>query len=207
MKLTSLTGKTKEEADQLSLLSLCTPPHSHEIHAKLYSVLLLLVFSPLLMAESPRGADAVVEGQPIVRPTLPAETASSRIDGVTWTLLGAAGGARALDAYSTQRMLKNSCSSGQKRIGVSTCNYEHNLPAFIGNHASGIYAVDGAVWLSELAATRFLIRHNHPRLARLVPFIDFISTTSFAVNNLTLPIGEDGGVVQASSNSKIKFLW
>jgi len=88
--------------------------------------------------------------------------------------------------------------------GTSTCNYEQNLPGFIAKHESGIYAFEGAAWASEFAATRFLVRHHHQRLARFIPLIDFLSTTSFAVNNLTLSIGGNGAVAAAASNSRYK---
>lgn len=166
------------------------------------SALLLILLAPLLPAETPLPSNSELEGGLAISRPLPAETAKPHIDRLTWTLLAADGGARALDAYSTQRMLKNSCSSILQRTGTSTCNYEQNLPGFIANHASGIYAFDTAVWLSEYAATRFLIEHHHRRIARFIPFIDFVSTTSFAVNNLTLSIGESGVAVSAASSSE-----
>lgn len=170
-----------------------------------FFALLLFAVAPLLMAESPTPTRSDMEGGFVLKRPTPAETSKPRIDRLTWSLLAADGGARALDAYSTQRMLKNSCSSGQEIIGVSTCNYEQNLPAFIAKSTTGIYAYDGAVWLSELAATRFLIQHHHRRLARFIPFIDFISTTSFAVNNLTLSVGQSGGVTAAATRAHFKI--
>jgi hypothetical protein len=166
------------------------------------SAFLFLLFAPLVMAETPLGAYSELEGGMVVKRPLPAQTAKPRIDGLTWTILAADGGARALDAYSTRRMLKNSCSSGLQMAGTSTCNYEQNLPGFIANHTSGMYAFDGVVWLSEVAATRLLVRHHHRRLARLIPFMDFLSTTSFAVNNLTLSIGEQGVLAAPAARTK-----
>lgn len=166
------------------------------------ALLLFILLAPPITAETPLSSNSELDGGLVISRPLPTETARPRIDRLTWTLLAADGGARALDAYSTQRMLKNSCSSTLQRTGTSTCNYEQNLPGFIANHASGIYAFDTAVWLSEYAATRFLIEHHHRRIARFIPFIDLISTTSFAVNNLTLSIGESGAVVSAASSSK-----
>lgn len=168
----------------------------------LSALLLVILLAPPITAETPLASNSELEGGLVISRSLPAEAAKPRIDRLTWTLLAADGGARALDAYSTQRMLKNSCSSSFQRTGTSTCNYEQNLPGFIANHASGIYAFETAVWLSEYAATRFLIEHHHRRIARFIPFIDFISTTSFAVNNLTLSIGESGVVVSAASKSQ-----
>ncbi len=172
---------------------------------RLSIVLLSLFLAPLMMAETPLGTNNELEGGlMMVRHPFPAETARPRIDRLTWSFLAADGGARALDAWSTRRMLKNNCSSGVQIAGTLTCNYEQNLPQFIANSTAGMYAYDGAVWLSEFAATRFLVRHHHHRLARFVPLIDFLSTTSFAVNNLTLSIGGDGAVAAAASNSKPK---
>jgi hypothetical protein len=170
-----------------------------------YFVLLFLFLAPLIMAETPPATSSTLEGGLVLQRLLPAQMAKPRLDGLTWTILAADGGARALDAYSTVRMLKNSCGAGRKVTGVSTCNYEQNLPGFITNHSSGIYAFDGTVWLSEFAATRFLVRHNHRRLARLIPFMDFISTTSFAANNLTLSIGGSGGVSAAAARAHFKI--
>lgn len=169
---------------------------------RLYLALLPFLLAPPLIAETPPGPGSELEGGLAISRPLPAETARPRIDRLTWTILAADGGARALDAYSTRRMLRNNCSSSLQITGTSTCNYEQILPAFITNHASGIYAFDGAVWLSEFAATRFLIQHHHRRIARLIPFIDFTSTTSFAVNNLTLSIGDADASVPAASRTK-----
>ena len=170
-----------------------------------FRFLFFLVLTPLLMAETPLPANSALEGVFVLGKPTPAETAKPRIDGLTWTLLAADGGARALDAYSTQRMLKNSCSSGQKMVGVSTCNYEQNLPSFIANSAGGIYAFDSAIWASEFVATKLLISHHHRRIARFIPLIDCLSTTSFAVNNLTLSIGESGAVTAASTRMHWKI--
>ena len=161
---------------------------------------LFLLLASLAMAETPLATDAELPGA--ITPSLPAETTKPRIDRLTWTLLAADGGARVFDAYSTRRMLKNNCSSGIQIAGTSTCNYEQNLPAFISNHASGLYAFEGAMWATEFSATRFLVRHHHPRLARFIPLIDILSTTSFAVNNLTLSIGGHSAVAATPSISK-----
>jgi hypothetical protein len=163
-----------------------------------------LVFASMTTAETPVGSTSDLEGGMVLRPPVPAEIAKPRIDRLTWTLLAADGGARALDAYSTRRMLRNNCSSGQIMPGTSTCNYEQNLPGFIANHASGLYAFEGVAWLSEFTAARFLVRHHHERLARFVPLISFLSTTSFAVNNLTLSIGGNGAVAAVPTKSKHK---
>lgn len=165
---------------------------------------LFFLLAPLVLAETPKAANSELEGGMILRRPLPAETARPRIDRLTWTILAADGGARVLDAYSTHRMLKNNCSSGLQMAGTSTCNYEQYLPGFISNNVSVLYSFEGAVWLSEFEATRLLVQHHHRRLARLIPSIDFLSTTSFAVNNLTLSIGNGEAVVSAASRSKHK---
>jgi hypothetical protein len=165
-----------------------------------FALLAFLLFAPL-NAETPLATDAELPSGITLKHSLPAETAKPRIDRLTWTLLAADGGARIFDAYSTRRMLKNNCNSGLQIAGTSTCNYEQNLPAFISNHASGLYAFEGAMWATEFTATRFLVHHHHPRLARLIPLIDILSTTSFAVNNLTLSIGGNRAVAATPSNS------
>jgi hypothetical protein len=167
----------------------------------LYFSLLLLFFAPLLTAETPSAPSLDFEGGFTYRRPIPNEVERPRIDRLTWTFLAADGGARILDAYSTRRMMKNSCSSGKQMVGVSTCNYEQNLPGFIANSAGGIYAFEGAAWLTELGSTRFLIQHHHRRLARFISLIDFASTTSFAVNNLTLSIGKSQAIGTAASES------
>src|ERR1700760_3892529 len=98
------------------------------------SVAVLLAFillAPLMLAETPLGPTSELEGGLVISRPLPAEKAKPRIDRLTWSLLPADGGARALDAYSTQRMLRNNCNSSLQRTGTSTCNYEQNLPGFI----------------------------------------------------------------------------
>jgi hypothetical protein len=153
-------------------------------------ILFLFVFAPLVIAESPIGPVAVSEGGATLEQTIPAAPVPKpRIDATTWALLGTDGAVRALDAYSTHRMLKNDCSLNLQMPGVSTCNYEQNLPGFLTHHASALYAFEGSVWMAEYAAVRLLERHHHRRLARFIPLIDILSTTSFAVNNLTLSIG------------------
>ncbi|MGA8086088.1 MAG: hypothetical protein WCA10_02205 [Terracidiphilus sp.] len=166
------------------------------------AVFFFLVFATMARSETPDGSPSKLDGGFVQRRRVPTEMARPRIDGLTWTLLAADGGARALDAYSTRRMLKNNCGSGHQMAGTSTCNYEQNLPGFITNHPAGIYAFDGAVWLTEFTATRLLIRRHHRRVARLIPFIDFISTTSFAVNNPTLSIGDRVAIDPIASKTK-----
>ncbi len=165
-------------------------------------VLLAFLLVAPLNAETPLATDAELPGLITLRPSLPAQTAKPRIDRLTWTLVAADGGARIFDAYSTRRMLKNNCNSGLQIGGTSTCNYEQNLPAFISDHAAGLYAFEGAMWATEFTATRYLVRHHHPRIARFIPLIDILSTTSFAVNNLTLSIGGNSAVAAMPSNSK-----
>jgi hypothetical protein len=154
-----------------------------------------------MKAETPSARNSDLDGG-FVQRRFPAETAKPRIDKLTWMLLAGDGGARAFDAYSTRRMLRNNCSFGLQIAGTSTCNYEQNLPGFIANHASGLYAFEGAIWASEFTATRYLVRHHHPRLARFIPLVDLLSTTSFAANNLTLSIGDTNPISAMPSASQ-----
>ena len=169
------------------------------------AAIILFASAALALAEKPSSSSTDarldLEGSFLQRAPRPAETVKPRIGRFTWTLLAADGGARAFDAWSTRRMLRNNCSSGVAMPGTSTCNYEQNLPGFIANHPSGLYAFEATAWASEFAATRFLIHHHHPRIARLIPLFDALSTTSFAVNNLTLSIG--GGNFPVSPSNAI----
>jgi hypothetical protein len=155
----------------------------------LMALLVFLCSTTFLTAETPDNTSGVEGSGVVLRFPRPEVTAKPRFDGLTWALLAADGGARALDAYSTRRMLRNNCNASAPMPGTSTCNYEQTLPGFITNRATTVYAFEGAVWGSEFLATRFLVRHHHARLAKFIPLIDTLSTTSFAINNLTLSIG------------------
>jgi len=124
-----------------------------------------------------------------------------RIGAATWTLLAADGAARALDAYSTHRMLRNQCGSRQNAPADPTCNVEDYLPHVISAHESALYAFEGTAWLTEYLSVRFLVNKHHPRLARLIPLIDVCVTAPFAVNNLTLPIYGDGELAAGNDTS------
>jgi len=147
----------------------------------------LFLLAPLMMAETPVGANSDLEGGFVVRRRYRPKQSGPRIDALTWdnSLLPMAELAY-WDAYSTQRMLKNSCSSGCKWLAHPRATTSRICLDHRESRIREFTRFDGAFWLSEFATTRFLIQHHHRRIARFIPFIDFISTTSFAVNNLTL---------------------
>ena len=155
------------------------------------SVLLVLVFAPLVKAELPNEPMTAMEGAFTRGLQLPTAASKPHIDAATWTLLGADAAARALDGYSTHRMFKTDCSFEHKRPTARLCNYEQFLPDFVSHHVSALYAFEGTTWFTQYLAVRFLVKHHHPRIARFIPLIDVLSTTSFAVNNLTLSVTED----------------
>jgi hypothetical protein len=99
-------------------------------------------------------------------------------------LLTADAAARALDGYSTVRMLRNRCNGDPT---VPVCNEENFLPDFITRSNGAIYGYEGGVWLAQVLVVRKLQRH-HPRWAKFIPAIDIATTLPFAVNNLRLPV-------------------
>ena len=99
-------------------------------------------------------------------------------------LMTADAAVRALDGYSTVRMLRNRCDDDRS---VPVCNQEDFLPDFITRSRGTIYAYEGGVWLAQMLAVRKLQKH-HPRLAKLIPAIDITTTLPFAINNLRLPV-------------------
>lgn len=113
-----------------------------------------------------------------------AEPAQTRIGKFTMVLLAADGAVRALDAYSTVRMLRNRCNGD---LSVPVCNEEMFLPDAVTRSKTRVYAYETSAWIMQVVAVRGLSRH-HRRLARLVPALDIATTLPFAVNNLRLPI-------------------
>jgi hypothetical protein len=98
-------------------------------------------------------------------------------------LIGADGIVRALDGYSTERMLKNRCNGD---LSVPVCNEEIFLPDSITRSSSTLYTYEGAVWFTELVATRTVAR-RHRKLAALIPAINIATTLPFVIRNLRAP--------------------
>lgn len=83
-------------------------------------------------------------------------------------------GTRALDAYSTRRMLQGP-------------NHEKFLPDAISgsNLGMGLYSggMAGLNWLAQ----HELQKHGHPKLAHALQAVDIGATLPYALNNLRLP--------------------
>lgn len=116
----------------------------------------------VLLFASPLAAQT--EGEPF-KPHL------HRID---WVLLASDAGARALDTYSTRWSLRNQ-------------NREMFLPGFIANHTAPLAAFEGGMVTLNYFAARRLIRHGHPKWARILMAADSIQVYPWAIRNLTMP--------------------
>ena len=155
--------------------------HGAAVVAALVMVLLTTSFS---WAESGDGDPAPGEGIAVQRRV---EIPRARREGMgrmTKLLLGADAAARALDAYSTVRMLRNRCNGD---LSVPVCNDEMFLPNFVTRSKGMIYGYEGTAWLTQVFVVQRLSKH-HPRIARFIPTFDMATTLPFAVNNLRLPV-------------------
>ena len=151
------------------------------------SVLLLLVllFSwPAARAESPESISESDAGITSQKQSASPDEGKAGLDKSLKLLLAGDAVARALDGYSTVRMLRNRCNGDPS---VPVCNQEDFLPDFITRSTGAIYAYEGGVWLAQVILVRKLHKH-HPRLAKFIPAIDMAVTLPFAVNNLRLPV-------------------
>lgn len=91
---------------------------------------------------------------------------------IDWALFAANASVRALDTYSTRRVLE------------SHSGHELELPGFVVNHDATMAAYSaGAVGLNYLVF-RYLRRHGHPVLARTAVAIDTASVAPWAIHNL-----------------------
>lgn len=104
----------------------------------------------------------------------PPDAPKPRLDRIDWALLATDAGARALDAYSTRKMLGNN-------------NHEKFLPGFVANHTPALVVFEGGMVTLNYFAARNLVRHRHPKLAKLVIAADVIQVYPWAIHNLTLP--------------------
>jgi hypothetical protein len=96
---------------------------------------------------------------------------------VDWTLIAADASVRALDVYSTHQMLKNGY-------------HEIVLPKFIADHTPAMAAYSTGCVASDYMVARMLIKHHHPKLARIVVAVDASQDAYWAVHNLTLKQGK-----------------
>lgn len=141
-----------------------------------FAFMLLLSVLPAL-AEAPQSYSSSLDGDPIgVNNTRlgPAHT-KRRVDFAQWTLVGVDAAMRGLDVYSTRRMLE--CS----------CNHEKFLPDWASRSTPVLVGLEGATVIGNYELAKFLERHHHSRLARLVPAIDAVQVAPWAIHNLFLP--------------------
>jgi hypothetical protein len=80
---------------------------------------------------------------------------------------------RALDTYSTRKMLKEG-------------NHEMFLPNSVVDSTPKMAGYSGGVALADWFAQHELAKHGHPKLAHLLTGLDMGSTLPYAINNLTL---------------------
>ena len=116
----------------------------------------------------------ILVAEPLSSQTLP-EAPKPHLDRIDWALLASDAGARALDGYSTLKMLGNN-------------NHEKFLPAFVVNHAPALAAFEGGMLTLNYFAARNLASHHHAKLAKLVIAADVIQVYPWAIHNLTLPV-------------------
>lgn len=162
-------------------------PHRLVLRGISSMVVLAAVLLPAptaINAESPKDAPDLGDG---IAPHRPMESPSAR-EGRLGTslkiLLASDAAVRALDGYSTVRMLRNRCNGDRS---VPVCNEEDFLPDFLTRSNGAIYGYEGAAWLAQALVVHKLAKH-HPRLAKLIPTLDIAGTLPFAVNNLRLPV-------------------
>lgn len=106
-------------------------------------------------------------------PDAPKPAPTIHLDRTQWALLTIDAGVRGLDVYSTRRMLQGP-------------NHEMFLPDVISHHVPMMIAYSaGTVGMNYLAA-RELVKHHHPRLAKLVVMVDVGQDAPWAIHNLYL---------------------
>jgi hypothetical protein len=101
-----------------------------------------------------------------------------KMDKVQWSLLTADAGFRALDVYSTRRALAN------------PRNHESILPDWISSSTPALIGFEATVVTAEYFGARLLIKHHHPRWAKVLTAIDLSGVAYSSVNNLFLPTGK-----------------
>jgi hypothetical protein len=149
-------------------------------------LLVFLLAATASNAETPDGnsdsgsSEGIISQRRIESP----ETRKNGLGRSVRILLFADAATRALDGYSTARMLRNRCNGD---LTVPVCNEEMFLPDFITRSSGRVYGYEGGVWLAQAFVVRRVEKH-HPRVARLIPILDISTTLPFAVNNLRLPV-------------------
>jgi len=127
----------------------------------------LWLFLALILA----GAAAILDGQDMTG-RLP-DAPKPSFPRLQWPLLAADASIRALDCYSTGRSL-------------SQGNREMFLPHAIAGHPAAMAAYSAGAVGADWLASRWLIRHNHPRLAAWMTVADIGQVTPWVVRNLII---------------------
>lgn len=106
------------------------------------------------------------------------------LDRTDWVLLAADAGSRALDTYSTHWALTQyeMNSHGVKVLA----NHEMFLPGFVANHTPVLAGVEAGMVAADFMTARYLVRHHHPRLAKVALMADFAQNAPWAIHNLYL---------------------
>lgn len=160
------------------------PPVLQHISSIIFLSFVLLSGVTAISAESPKDDPGLSDGIALRSRIESPNPREQRFGASLKILLASDAAVRALDGYSTARMLRNRCN------GVSTapvCNEENFLPDFLTRSNGAIYGYEGGVWLAQALVVHKLAKH-HQRLAKLIPTLDIATTLPFAVNNLRLPV-------------------
>jgi hypothetical protein len=94
-------------------------------------------------------------------------------DPVEWSLLSVDASTRALDVYSTHKMIENGY-------------HEIILPRFIADHTPVMAAYSAGTVAMDYFVTRRLEKHGHRKLAHLVTSIDICQDAPWAIRNMFL---------------------
>lgn len=106
-------------------------------------LLVLLLAVPVLRADSSDSEPGSGEGVAVQRRVESPEARKGGIGRMTAMLLAADAATRALDGYSTTRMLRNRCDGN---LSVPVCNEEMFLPNFITRSRGTVYGYESGVW-------------------------------------------------------------
>jgi hypothetical protein len=96
---------------------------------------------------------------------------------IDWSLLAADAAARSLDVYSTH-------------LALSEGFHELILPKAIADHTPAMAAYSAGCVASDYLWARYLVKHHHPKLAKIVILGDASQDAIFAVHNLYLKRAE-----------------
>lgn len=96
-----------------------------------------------------------------------------RFDRIQWSELAADAGAHALDAYSTHYFLGHGYT-------------EAILPDWISHSNGRMWAYSGIVVGANFLLAHELVKHHHPRLAKVATAIDVGFVTNAGISNLNV---------------------